>query len=156
VQDFPGSEHDLLVVERQGMAEAVINTQAVQGWAVQPTTEGSQTAIVFQARTGTAAFTLGPADLDRFAAKIIAEAATPVEARTPTPTPPATDSVPIPATVLSLEVDPADHSSVLLNLQLGKLRLAFAVDATTLLRSCKELLDQRRNLRETPPPGGRT
>jgi hypothetical protein len=135
------------------MAEkVVINTEPVQAWAVQPTTDGSQTAILFKARTGTAAFTLGPGDLDRFAARIIAEVATPVEARTPVSTPLAADSIPIAATVLSLEVDPADHSSVFLNMQLGKLSLAFAVDATTLLRACKQLLDQRRNLRETPAP----
>jgi hypothetical protein len=135
------------------MAETVVvNTEAVQAWAIQPTTDGSHTAIIFKARTGTTAFTLAPGDLDRFAERIIAEAARPVEARTLTPTPSETDSVPIAATELSLEVDPTDHSSALLNVQLGKLRLTFAVELKAVLRSCKQLLDQRRSLRETPTP----
>ena len=133
--------------------KVVMNTEPVQAWAVQPTTDGSHTAIVFKARTGTAAFTLAPNDFDRFAGRIIAEAATPVEARVLAPTPPATDSVPIPVGLRSIETHPADHSLALLNLEVGKLRLAFAVDVNTLLRSCKQLLDQRRSLREADTGG---
>ena len=129
--------------------QVVIQTEPVQAWAVQPTADGSQTASAFKVRTGTTAFSLLPDDFDRFAGKIVSEAGRPVEGRASTAMPQTTDTLPIPVDLLSIEAHPTDQSSALLAVQVGKLRLVFAMDVNTLLRSCKQFLDQRRSSRHS-------
>jgi hypothetical protein len=128
--------------------QIVMKTEPVQAWAVQPTADGSQTAIVFKVRTGTAAFSFAPDDFDRFAGKTISEAGKLVEGRASATTPQTTDAPPIPMNLLSIEAHPDDQSSALLAVEVGKLRLVFAMDVNMLLRSCKQFLEQRRSLRD--------
>jgi hypothetical protein len=120
------------------MAEdVVVKAETVQAWAVQPTDDGSQTAVIFKVKTGTAGFSFPPGDFDRFAERIIAKAGKLVGAQVPDATPQATSS-------MSIEINPDDSSSALLAVEVGKQRLVFAVDVNTLLGSCKQFLEQRR------------
>ena len=124
--------------------EVVVKAETVQAWAVQPTDDGSQTAVIFKVKTGTTGFSFPPGDFDRFAERIIAKAGKLVGEPVP-------DATPQTVSAMSIEVHPEDSSSALLAVEVGKQRLVFALDVNMLLGSCKQFLEQRRISRASIP-----
>ena len=130
------------------MAErVVVEAETVQDWAVQPTDDGRRKAVVFKVETGSAGFSFPPDDFDRFAQSVIAEAGKRTEDKVADATPHAVNADPTSVNSISIDIHPDDSSCALVVLQIGEVRQIFAVDATTLLQSCKEYLERRRSSR---------
>ena len=130
------------------MAEhVVVEAETVKDWAVQPTDDGRRKAVVFKLEAGSAGYSFPPDDFDRFAQSVIAEAGRGAGDKVADATPPPVNADPASVNAISIDIHPADSSCALLALQVGEVRQLFAVDATTLLQSCKEYLERRRSSR---------
>ena len=130
------------------MAEhVVVEAETVKDWAVQPTDDGRRKAVVFKLEAGSAGYSFPPDDFDRFAQSVIAEAGRGAGDKVADATPPPVNAGPASVSGISIDVHPDDSSCALLALQVGEVRQLFAVDATTLLQSCKDYLERRRSSR---------
>jgi hypothetical protein len=125
--------------------QLVMKTETVQTWAMQPTDEGRNTAIVFRVQAGTAAFSFSPDDFARFTEAVVVQASKPAGGQDAAATPQSAN--PIQINSLSIEPHPDDHSSALLALDAGKVQLLFAADVKMLLDACKHFLGQWREHR---------
>jgi hypothetical protein len=126
------------------MAEPiVIKTETVQAWTVQLTDDGRHTAIVFKVQSGTAAFAFSPDDFSRFAGGMIAKAAK-LAGQLPAQPLDEAETVLLPVNEVSFESHPTERSSAIVAPRIGKLRLAFVLDASALLQAFKHFLDRRR------------
>ena len=122
--------------------QLVMKADVVQAWALQPTDEGRNTAIVFSVQAGTAAYSFSPEDFARFTEAVVLQAG---RGRDTAAQPQYANAVPINS--LSIEPHPDDHSSALLALDTGRLQLLFAADVKLLLNACKHFLGQWREHR---------
>jgi hypothetical protein len=125
------------------MAEQrVLNTQAVQGYLIQPTNDGKQIAVVFRTKSGLTGYALSQADFGIFATKVLemvdAEKLPASELANGVPT------KAFPVEGLTFEPDPANASAVTVATRLGRLRLSLSLETSTLLQSFKQFLDRRR------------
>ena len=122
--------------------QLVMKADVVQAWAMQPTDEGRNTAIVFSVQGGTAAYSFSPEDFARFAEAVVLQAG---RGRDAAAQPQSANAIPINS--LSIEPHPDDQSSAVLALDTGKVQLLFAADVKLLLDACKHFLGQWREHR---------
>jgi hypothetical protein len=120
-----------------------INVRTVEAYMAQRTDDGTQMGLVLRLATGMEGFAFSHKDFALFAAKLLQTAVT--ESQLPSPvqdSPVHTAALPVSA--ISFASDASEPSAVEMVCDLGPLRLALVLEATTLFKSLKSFMDGRR------------
>ena len=143
---IPQGTKDVIKVLK-GSADALIEggrrRERVQEASIRPAADG-ETTVVFKLESGESEFEFAGDELARFAGKAVSEAsrlaATADEASFAT-------GGALDVSAISVDGHASDTSSVQLAIEVGRLKLAFDLEANTLLRAVKLYLDRRKSER---------